>query len=447
MIEPIGRIKNTPLRTFASASIGFTIATIISGLIIAVVNPKEKSAFKYGIYSSLFGTAAGGLLGLVVGGGKPNKNISQELQQSNVQQDSQDKIWKDWRNFIVVRKVKESEEITSFYLEPQDKDAIPDFKPGQFLTIKLDIPEENKPIIRTYSLSDYTQSGNYYRLSIKRELAPPGLNVTPGIASNFMHDRIQEGSVIPAKPPNGKFFLEVQKNIPAVLISNGVGITPMISMAKATTHLNPQREVYFVHGARNGKYHALREEILTLAQENPHLNVHFRYSRPEAEDVEKYHSQGYVDTALLQQLTTPEAEFFLCGSPSFMQSLRDGLQTWGVPANRVFFESFSKPIPVASSQQTSVINEGESVATAEIVFAKSGKTLTWKQGDGSILDFAENNGIEPPYSCRAGICGTCMCQINEGEVSYQEEPTAAVDEDSVLICISQPRTAKVVLEL
>ena len=90
---------------------------------------------------------------------------------------------------------------------------------------------------------------------------------------------------------------------------------------------------------------------------------------------------------------------------------------------------------------------GEGVSTAEVVLAKSGKTLTWQTEDGSILELAENNGVNPPYSCRAGICGTCMCRINEGEVSYQEEPTAAVDEDSVLICIAQPKTKRIVLDI
>jgi uncharacterized protein len=232
-----------------------------------------------------------------------------------------------------------------------------------------------------------------------------------------------------------------------VLISNGVGITPMICMAKAITCLNPEREVYFIHGTRSGDYHAFREEILVLAHENPNIKSHFCYSRPEIKDRNKYNSQGYVDTALIQQLTTQNAEFFLCGSPSFLQSLRDGLQAWGVPANQVFFESFSKAAVISSSGQNSVATESESVATAEILFKKSGQTLTWKQGDGSILEFAEKNGINPPYSCRAGICGTCLCQISEGKVSYQEEPTAVVDKNSVLICISQPRTNKIVLDI
>jgi ferredoxin-NADP reductase len=269
-------------------------------------------------------------------------------------------------------------------------------------------------------------------------------------ASNFMHDRIHEGSLIPAKPPNGKFVLDVQKSIAAVLISNGVGITPMMSMAKAVTRLNPNRPIWFVHGTRDGRFHAFRNEVSELAQQNPNLNVHFRYSRPTAEDEGHYHSVGYVDAALIKELVQQEAEYFLCGSPSFMQSIMQGLKELGVPESRVFFESFGKPMQVVSGSQSApaTIGEGvEGVQEAEIVFAKSGQTLIWNQRDGSILEFAEANDINPPFSCRAGICGTCMCKINAGEVAYQEEPTAAIDEGSVLICISQPGSSRVVLDI
>ncbi|WP_414513855.1 2Fe-2S iron-sulfur cluster-binding protein [Nostoc sp. PCC 9305] len=334
---------------------------------------------------------------------------------------------------------------TFFYLQPEDKEEIPNFQPGQFLTIKLDIPGQDKPVIRTYSLSDYPENYEYYRLSIKREPAPNGLDVMPGIASNFMHDRIQEGSVIPAKPPNGKFVLDVQKSIPAVLISNGVGITPMISMAKACSLLNPTRPIWFVHGARDGNFHAFRDEVREISRQNHNLNVHFRYSRPTSEDRGKYHSVGYVDAALIQELVRQEAEYFLCGSPSFMQSIMQGLKESGVPDSRVFFESFGKPMKTQSEKQTAMATGDEKFA--EIVFTKSGKTLTWQPSDGTILEFAEANDINPPFSCRVGVCGTCMCKIREGVVAYQEEPTATTDRGSVLICISQPGTAKLVLDI
>ncbi|MBN3878467.1 MULTISPECIES: 2Fe-2S iron-sulfur cluster-binding protein [unclassified Nostoc] len=439
MLESLGRIKNPLVRSIAAAATVGSVITLSAAVVIGVTNAKAKSAYQFGVYSSLFGTASGAVFGLVYTiKASGNKSIP-DLKASDSH------VWEDWRNFVVVHKVKESEEITSFYLQPEDKGEIPNFKPGQFLTIKLDIPGQDKPVIRTYSLSDYPENCEYYRLSIKREPTPNGLDVMPGIASNFMHDRIQEGSVILAKPPNGKFVLDVQKSIPAVLISNGVGITPMICMAKACALLNPTRPIWFVHGARDGKFHAFRDEMREISRQNHNLNVHFRYSRPTPEDRGKYHSVGYVDAALIQELVRQEAEYFLCGSPSFMQSIMQGLKESGVPDSRVFFESFGKPMKSVSEKQTQTATGDERFA--EIVFAKSGKTLTWQPSDGTILEFAEANDINPPFSCRVGVCGTCMCKIYEGVVAYQEEPTATTDKSSVLICISQPGTAKLVLDI
>ena len=184
--------------------------------------------------------------------------------------------------------------------------SLPSFQPGQFLTIKLEIPSQARSIIRTYSLSDYAEQPAYYRLSIKRELMPAGLDVPPGIASNFMHDCVDVGAVIPAKPPSGKFGSNVQKSSPAVLISNGVGITPMISMAKAATWLNPDRPLWFFHSTRDSQFHTFRDEIGAIAQQYPALTAHFAYSRPRPDDVPindlsesgHYHSIGYIDTAL-----------------------------------------------------------------------------------------------------------------------------------------------------
>ncbi|MEB3218662.1 MAG: 2Fe-2S iron-sulfur cluster-binding protein [Nostocales cyanobacterium 94392] len=444
MLENLGRIKNPLTRSFAAAATTFSVATLTAALIIGVTNPKDKSTYRLGTYSSLLGAGCGAIFGLLYTS-KAGEEKSDQKQSNQVISDNN--TWKDWRNFVVVRKVKESAEITSFYLKPENNSEIPNFQPGQFLTIKLDIPGQDKPVIRTYSLSDYPQPCEYYRLSIKREPAPNGLDVPPGLASNFMHDSIHEGSIIPAKPPNGKFVLDLQKSTTAVLISNGVGITPMISMAKAVSKLNPNRSIWFIHGARDGRYHAFGNEVMEIAQQNPNLYIHYRYSRPTPEDQGKYHSVGYIDAALIQELVRQEAEYFLCGSPAFMQSIIAGLKEFRVPENQVFFESFGKPIKVSSEKQVAAANVGDGVKEAEIVFAQSGKTLIWKEGDGSLLEFAEANDINPPFSCRVGICGTCMCKISGGNVDYQSKPTAEIDEGSVLICISQPGSSRVVLDI
>jgi uncharacterized protein len=435
VLQSLGRIQNPWTRSLTAAMTTYSVVTLASAIAVGAINPKD-TAYPWGVYAALLATGGGAALGLVY----REKTEEKRSPQSAIPMPNSKSPWKDWRNFVVVRKEKESEDITSFYLKPEDDDEIPSFQPGQFLTIRLNIPGQAKPVIRTYSLSDYPEPCDYYRLSIKREPAPEGLNISPGLASNFMHDQIQEGSVIAARPPSGQFVLNVHKAIPAVLISNGVGITPMISMAKACSRLNPNRPVWFVHGARDGRYHAFRNEVLSLAKQNLNMQVYFAYSRPRPEDKGQFQKTGYVDTALIQSLVSQDAEFFLCGSPPFLKSLREGLQTRGVPEDRVFFESFMKA-RTAPSENIS------SAEVAEIVFTQSGKTLTWQAEYDSILEFAEANNLDPAYNCRQGICGTCMCTIREGEVAYQTEPTAEIAEGSVLICIAKPKTARVVLEL
>ena len=440
-LTPASAVALGLMSVTAALTVGLSV-TITSAIFLGIIRPKDESFYKAATYASLAGIGGGALLGLVYGSQANGKKSNQA---SGDQRPLQTNAWTGWRNFVVTRKVKESEEITSFYLQPEDKGEIPTFQPGQFLTIQLEIPGQPKPIIRTYSLSDYSELQNFYRLSIKREPSPPELDVPAGLASNFMHDQVQEGSVIPAKPPNGTFILDVRSRLPAVLISNGVGITPMISMAKAATQLNPDRPIWFVHGAKNGQFHAFRDEITGVAAQNPNLMIHFAYSRPQAEDAGHYHSTGHVTTELVRSLVSHEAEYFLCGSPPFLASLREGLKDAGVPESRVFFESFMKAgnvIPDSSSSEVSNGQEG-----AEITFDQTGKTATWMANSTNLLDFAEANDLNPPYSCRQGICGTCICKILDGEVEYVETPTAEIEEGSVLICIAKPKTAKVVLDL
>jgi uncharacterized protein len=438
MFDSLGNIRNPLLRSLTAAFTTMAVITIGSSIVMGITQSKDESAHKAALYASLMGAGCGALFGFYY----------TDKQKSSASSTSVETIdWSDWRDFMVVRKVKESEEITSFYLQPVDRDMIPNFQPGQFLTIKLDIPGQKRPVIRTYSLSDYAEPCDDYRLSIKREPAPSKLAVMPGLASNFMHDSIHVGSVIPAKPPSGRFFLDVHQSSPAVLISNGVGITPMVSMAKAVTQLNPSRPVWFVHGAREGRFHAFRDEVQALAEQNPNLRVHFAYSRPSAIDAD-HHSTGYVDADLIQSLAPPNAEYFLCGSPPFLDAIRAGLDRAGVSESRVFFEVFGKASPTTPARSTNAAEATHnSEIEAEIEFARSQKISPWSSDAENLLDFAEANGLNPPYSCRQGLCGTCECTLLEGEVEYLEPPTADVADGAVLLCIAKPKTARLVLDL
>ncbi|MEL6381082.1 MAG: 2Fe-2S iron-sulfur cluster-binding protein [Cyanobacteria bacterium J06626_18] len=453
MSDILERIQNPLARSVTSALMAASAATIVTGGLLGLSQLEDPLVNKFSVYAGLAGLGVGAVFGGTVNPAAAKKTAPSKRDVDS-QTDTEAAIaWKGWRDFVVARKVPESKEITSFYLKPRDGKPIPDFMPGQFLTIQLNIPEQSRPVIRTYSLSDYGKGADYYRLSIKREGSPKDKDVPPGVASNFMHDKIEEGAVIPAKPPAGKFYLDVQSDRPAVLISNGVGITPMISMAKAAIATNPKRAIWFLHGARDGSFHAFRESVLAIAPDNPNFTVHYRYSRPRPQDEGAYHSTGYVDTELVKSLIAPElqkrygstdTDYFLCGSPSFMDSLRSGLSDWGVSGGKVRFESFAKP-PAKATAAAATVNGA--VETAEVVFAQSGKTATWTANDGTLLEFAEDQGLTPDYSCRAGICLTCMCRLQEGEVAYDEPPTGTPDEGSVLICVSKPRTSKVVLDL
>lgn len=448
MAANIENLRNPIFRSALGAWVGFTAATMVSGAAIGFLN-QDVSTFRTArriSYASAIVGAIAAFSQSETHSTKSNKPTSTPAS------DASDSAWRDWRNFIVDRKVSESAEITSFYLKPQDGGSLPSFKPGQFLTIQLNIPNQARPTIRTYSLSDFGDPVTHYRLSIKRELAPKDLEVPPGLASNFMHDQVHEGDVIPCKPPSGKFVLNVTEPRPIVLISNGVGITPMISMAKAVARLNPQRHVWFLHGARNGEFHAFRDEMEAIATSTPNLQIHYCYSRPRPEDEGLYHKAGYVDAALLEQTVrpglqarygTPDAEYFLCGSPVFMDALKSGLDRLGVPKSQIFFESFSKPKAKAALTPAG----GAAVAEAEVTFARSGKTVQWHPQDGTLLELAEAQALNPDYSCRQGICLTCMCNLTEGEVNYEEPPTATPDEGAVLICIATPKTPQVSLDL
>ena len=360
--------------------------------------------------------------------------------------------WEGFRAFVVESKVPESETITSFYLKPQDGEPLPPYMPGQFLTFRLTMPEHPTPVMRTYSLSDSPNHRDYYRVSIKPLPAPadpPGL--PPGLSSNYFHDHVQPGTRLCVKAPRGKFYLDPRDTTPVVLLSGGVGLTPMISMLNAIVESGSKRPVWFVHGTRDGREHAMGAHIRRMAVENANVNVHVSYSQPRPEDSEggDYDSRGYVTIDLLKRVLPPAPyDFYLCGPTAFMKSLYNGLLEWGVPPSRVYYEFFG---PVSAlkedaeaASKRAVVSEG--TAELKVSFAKAGLTARWDPSLENILDLAEAQGLRPPFSCRTGICHTCSSKLIEGEVEYVTEPLDMPDPGCVLICCSKPKT-NVVIEV
>ncbi len=358
--------------------------------------------------------------------------------------------WEGFRAFVVESKVAESETITSFYLKPQDGEPLPPYMPGQFLTFRLSMPEHPTPVTRTYSLSDSPNRRDYYRVSIKRLPAPadpPGL--PPGLSSNYFHDHVQPGARLCAKAPRGKFYLDPSDTMPVVLLSGGVGLTPMISMLNAIVESGSKRPVWFVHGTRDGREHAMGAHIRRMAVENANVNVHVSYSQPRPEDSEggDYDSRGYVNIDLLKRVLPPAAyDFYVCGPPPFMKSLYNGLLKWGVAETRIYYEFFGPVSALKEGAEAASKRAVVSESTAELTvsFAKAGVTARWDPSLENILDLAEAQGLRPPFSCRTGICHTCSSKLSEGEVEYVTEPLDMPDPGCVLICVSKPKTNLVI---
>ena len=352
-----------------------------------------------------------------------------------------DKERNAYRRYEVTDIKRESKVISSFYLRRADGGGLASYEPGQFLPIRLAASGHAEPVARTYTVSD-APTADYYRLSIKRE----GGNA---LVSAFFHDQVEVDYQLEAMAPRGTFVLDRSSTRRVVLLSAGVGITPMIAMANFIINEGQRtrtfRRTYFVHGARNGEVHAFREHVRRLADEHEAFTAHIRYSHPADDDRlgETHDSEGHVDIALLQQiLPLDDYDFYLCGPPPFMRSLYEGLTALGVREERIRYESFG-PATVLKGKKKFDEPTSRTHSAKEPVnvsFATSGIELKWSPDSGTLLDLAEAAGLSPAYSCRSGICGTCATRIKCGAVDYIEEPSAPRAEDEVLICCSTPRS-------
>jgi nitric oxide dioxygenase len=243
--------------------------------------------------------------------------------------------WIGFKPFRIVRTEPESEVITSFYLRPANGGGLPLFKPGQYITVR--VPDaQGQTTMRNYSLSN-APGEDYFRISVKHE--------PNGFVSGFFHRSASEGTEIEVGPPCGEFFIDLTEKHerPLMLLSAGVGITPLLSMLLSVLKAQPDREVFFVHGALSGRVHAFREFVRQLASQHPNLKVHYRYNEATDEDRDmRWHdSEGLIDAELLEDmLPDRDADYYFCGPKPFMINIYHNLLKWGIPASQVHFEFF-----------------------------------------------------------------------------------------------------------
>lgn len=353
--------------------------------------------------------------------------------------------WSGYRDFVVQRRVVEDPggSVCSFYLVPADGRPLPAYKPGQYLTFNLEVPDPAggpaRSLVRCYSLSDRARPDSY-RVSIKRVPAPPGRpDLPPGVVSNRFHDHIPEGARLSVRAPSGRFHLNEDGDLPIVLLAGGIGITPLLAILNTLTHRSDPREVWLFYGVRNGSEHIMKGHLNDLKRSCPQLHLHVCYAEPGIDDElgQDYQHPGRLDIALLRRtLPFGRYEFYLCGPPPMMEALVPALEDQGVVAENIHYESFG---PASLSRRTAPTPAGAGSARAiSVRFSRSGKTVAWDPKAGSLLELAEAQGIRAESGCRAGSCGCCETAVESGDVAYTQSPDAEIAAGHCLLCIGEP---------
>lgn len=359
-----------------------------------------------------------------------------------------DALKNTWRPFKIARIEQESSTVRSFYLAAADGHALAHFEAGQHLPVRLTLAGETRPSIRTYTLSCAPSDG-FYRLSIKLD----------GRFSQHMHGQMQIGDLIEARAPQGDFVIDALARRPAVLLAAGIGVTPMLAMLRQIVFEGVRkrrvRPSYFFYSVRHNAERAFESELAELAQRaNGAVKLLRVTSAPEAGSMQgkDYDVAGRIDIALLKStLPFDDFDFYLCGPQPFMQSLYDALRSLNIADERIHAESFG---PSGLQRQASPANNTPGLAPiaktdVQVLFSASGKEARWLQGSGSLLELAEQRGLEPEFSCRGGSCGTCRTQVEAGKVSYLSAPAFRCQPDEALLCCAMPAEgeSKIVLKL
>jgi ferredoxin-NADP reductase/MOSC domain-containing protein YiiM len=349
--------------------------------------------------------------------------------------------WPGFRQMKVAHIRKESNSVTSFILMPTEGKlpAVP--QPGQFIVLRLQVDPDKAPVLRSYSLSDLP-ADDHFRISVKSE--------SNGIGSSFLCNRVCEGDVLEVSAPRGSFTLRPGEH-PIVLLSAGVGVTPVLSMLHALAAKKSQRQIWWLYGARNRDDHPFAEETRSLLKELPGERSYIVYSRPAATDQVgmDFDAPGHLDVALLEKLNVPrDGDYYLCGPSSFLQNMGEGLRTWGVADENVHAEIFGTldaiTPGVARVEHQPHLPQGPAGPGPSVSFARSGVTVAWDPKFGSLLELAEACDVPVRWSCRTGVCHTCMTGLISGSITYAPEPLERPAPGNVLVCCSQPDSAVIV---
>jgi ferredoxin-NADP reductase/MOSC domain-containing protein YiiM/ferredoxin len=352
--------------------------------------------------------------------------------------------WPGFRELTVTALDHESDSVISIRLEEPNGRPLPAPRPGQYLTVRVHPAADRGSMLRNYSLSGPPDAG-YYRITVKRE--------HDGVVSGYLHSRVRIGDRLQVAAPRGTFILN-QTDKPVLLISAGIGATPVLAMLHALATAHADRQIWWLHGARSGRELAFGAEVRGLLPSLPNVRTHLCFSRPGPGDVEgrDFDRVGRLSASLLAELEVPrDAEAYLCGPTAFMDEMSAGLAAIGLSAARVHTEPFG-PAPnltpgiAAAPARTPHPPAGRPGNGPTVEFARSNLTIPWSSDFPSLLEFAEACDVPVRWSCRTGVCHNCETALIAGSVDYDPQPVEPPADGSALICCSRPNDA-VVLDL
>lgn len=343
--------------------------------------------------------------------------------------------WTGFRPLRVSAVHEESSAVRSVSLSDPDGAALPEWLPGQSITVRLEPEANSAPLIRNYSLSNQPGSSDY-RISVKRE--------PHGQASEIIHTRVRPGDLLDVAAPRGTFFL-ADSGAPVILASVGVGATPVLSMLHWLAARHSDRPVWWLHGARNGAEHAFAQESRDLLTQLPGSQSHIYYSRPAPVDSQgvAFTARGRLTSETLAGLKLPrDAEVYLCGPSAFMTELTTGLQAYGFDPSQMHSEIFGAGVAltpgIAATSIAPHLPAGPSGPGPEVQFARSGLSAPWGPPSVSLLEFAETCDVPTRWSCRTGVCHNCETALLSGTVRYDPEPLEMPADGNILICCARP---------
>jgi len=345
--------------------------------------------------------------------------------------------WPGFRPLRVSRIDRESSSVKSLEFQSADGRPLVAALPGQFVVLRLKPSAASPAVVRNYSLSDLP-STDHYRVSVKQE--------ANGVASTYLHTQSRVGDIVDVAAPRGGFVLKSGVN-PVVLLSAGVGATPVLAMLHALARGNSPREVWWLFGARNRRDHPFAEESRGLIKQLARGKSHVWYSRPGPEDRlgSDFDSPGRIAADALKRLGVPlDADFYLCGPSAFLKDVTSGLAALGVPVERVHEEIFGAASAITpgiaeSSPARPHPPEGPAGSGPQVSFARSGLNVPWNPKYASLLEFAEACDVPVRWSCRTGVCHMCESGLISGSVAYDPEPLEAPAQGNLLICCSRPK--------